>query len=155
MVWERVLTWWKSVALRNPKNQIVESLGIGTQPNTLSLGTNDITLLILKQSLQITKEIILLGCSGSMFDIIGGIVIHAIEIIGTFYQGDFFICERGKTVAKLLSHGSRVFTKIDGIGEPGNTEFEFAFGGFDVLRIFWVPGVDSVTYRGISIRYGK
>ena len=34
---------------------------------------------------------------------------------------------------------------VDGIGEPGNGEFEFAFGGFDVEGVSGVPGVGGIA----------
>jgi len=37
--------------------------------------------------------------------------------------------------------------KVDGVGEPGDGEFNFAVTRFNIFRIFRVPWVNSITYR--------
>jgi len=46
----------------------------------------------------------------------------------------------------LLDHGGRVTPEIDGVGEPGDGEFEFALGGRDIERGVGVIGVDGVSW---------
>ena len=43
-------------------------------------------------------------------------------------------------------HGFGVASEVDGVCEPGDAEFEFAFCGFDILGVFWVPWIDGITY---------
>tara|TARA_R110002060_G_scaffold38371_1_gene49608 strand:- start:944 stop:1144 length:201 start_codon:yes stop_codon:yes gene_type:complete len=60
-------------------------------------------------------------------------------------EGDFFFGEGGETVAELLDHGGGVVAVVDWVGEPGDAEFEFALGGFDVEGVGGIPGVDGVA----------
>jgi len=59
-------------------------------------------------------------------------VIHSVEIVRSFDQSNFFRSEGRETVTELLAHGGGVVTVVDGVGEPGDAEFEFAFCGFDI-----------------------
>lgn len=107
---EKRRTGGESVAFGNPQDQIVESLGIGTEPHTLRLRADDVPLLVLKQRLQVTEEIVLFGGGSLVLDVVGGVVIHAIEIIRAFDERDFLVGEGGETFAELLSHGVGVLT---------------------------------------------
>jgi hypothetical protein len=41
--------------------------------------------------------------------------------------------------------------EVDGVCEPGDGELEFALCGFDVEGVFWVPGVDCISYHKPSV----
>jgi hypothetical protein len=45
--------------------------------------------------------------------------------------------------------------EVDGVCEPGDGELEFALCGFDVQGVFWVPGVDGITYITIEFMFKK
>lgn len=80
-----------------------------------------------------------------MSDVISSVVIHAVEVIRAFHQCHFVVGESRETVAELGAHGIGIFAMVDGVCEPGNAEFQFAFGSFDVLGIGSIPGVNTIT----------
>ena len=80
-----------------------------------------------------------------MLDVVGGVVVHAVEVIGAFYESGFFGGEGWETVSELLHHGGGIVAEVDGVCEPGDAEFKFSFGGFNVEGIGGIPRVDGVT----------
>ena len=40
--------------------------------------------------------------------------------------------------------------EVDRVSEPGDAEFEFAFCGFDVKGIGWIPWVDGITCKSLA-----
>jgi hypothetical protein len=80
-----------------------------------------------------------------MFDVVGGVVVHPVEVVGAFDKTNFFGCPFWETGSELFAHGGWIIAEVDGVGEPGDGEFEFAFGGFHVEGVVRVPRVDTVT----------
>lgn len=76
-----------------------------------------------------------------MFDVIGSVVIHTVEIVTAFDECSFFGREFWETIAELFAHGGGVVAKVDRVGEPGDCKFDFAVAGFN---IFWVAGIPRV-----------
>jgi hypothetical protein len=37
--------------------------------------------------------------------------------------------------------------------KPGDTEFQLTFCGFDIKRVFGIPGVDGITYLILDISH--
>jgi hypothetical protein len=111
----------------------------------LCLRTDALSSFALEERFEISQEIVRF-CGGILvLDVVGSIVIHAIEIVGTFHESYFFWSKCGKTVAKLLYHGGGVVAKVDRVCKPGDRKLEFAFCGFDIKWIRGVPWVHGVT----------
>jgi len=100
-----------------------------------------------EESLEVTKEVILLRRCCLVFDIIGSVMIHAVEVIASLDKRFFFGRELGKSVTKLFAHGGRVVTEVYGVREPRDGEFDFSIACFD---IFWIIGIPRIC--GISIQ---
>lgn len=121
------------------------SLWIRSEPERLCLGTNVLAVLALKECLEVAEEIVLIWLAVLVLDVVGGVVVHAVEVVRSLYQGDLLGRELGETIAELLAHRVGVFAVVDGVGEPGDGEFKLAFGGLDILWVFWVPWINGVT----------
>jgi hypothetical protein len=67
-----------------------------------------------------------------VLDVICRIVVHPVEVIAALHERDFFGRPSGQPIAELLDHGVWVLAEVDGVCEPGDTEFEFALCGLDV-----------------------
>lgn len=81
-----------------------------------------------------------------MLDIVGSIVVHAVEVIASLDKRFFFGRELGKPVAELFAHGGRVVTEVDGVCEPGDGELDLSIACFDVFWIIGIPGICSIAY---------
>lgn len=128
----------------------MEPLRVGTEPDRLRFWADVLAFLGFKEGLEISEEVVVVRRSGSVADVVGGIVVHAVEIVGALNESDFFRGECWETVAKLRDHGGGVVTVVNGVGEPGDAEFEFTLSGFDVEGVGRVPGVDAVTCSAVS-----
>lgn len=83
-----------------------------------------------------------------MLDVVGSVVVHAVEVVGAFDKSLLLLGEGRKTVAKLLAHRLGVLTKVDGISEPADGELNFAVGSLDVLGVAGIVREGSVTIQG-------
>ena len=115
------------------------------EPEALRVRPDGFALVILKQCFEVAEEVFGLGRAGAVLDVIGAVVVHAVEIVAALHEGFVLGRPRGKTVTELCDHGLGVAAKVDGVGEPGDGEFELAFAGFDVFGVGGVPRFDPVT----------
>ena len=91
------------------------------------------------------REIIDIRLTLLMPDIIGTIMIHAVEVVAALDERGFFGSELGKPRAELLAHAIRVLAEVDGIAEPGDCKFDFTRAGLDVGGVVGVPGLGPVA----------
>lgn len=94
--------------------------------------TDVVAGLVLEQRLEVPEEIVCFRGSRFVSDVVGGVVVHAVEVVGALHQGEFGGREFREARAELGEHGGWVVAVVDGVCEPGDAEFEFAFCGFDV-----------------------
>lgn len=134
-----------SVALAEPHEEVAESGRVGAQPERLGLGADVIAILGLEERLEVAEEVVVGGGGGLVLDVVGGVVVHAVEVVGALDERDFLGGEGGEAVAELLLHRLRVGAEVDGVGEPGDGELDLAVAGLDILWVLRIPGVDGVT----------
>lgn len=134
--------------MRYPVQQVAESTWIRTKPDRLSFWTDFLANLGGEKRLQIPKEIVGFGSAGFVLDVIRRVVVHAIEIVASLDQGNFFGREFRESVAELFAHGGWIVSVVDRVGEPSNGEFEFSFGCFYVVGVGRVPGVGGIAVQG-------
>lgn len=93
-----------------------------------------------------------IGLRGCVFvlDVVRGVMVHTVEVVRALNERGFLWCELGEAVAELLPHAVGVLAEVDWVGEPGDGEFKLAFAGFNVFRIFRVPGLGPVTCMNVS-----
>lgn len=137
-----------AVALREPDKEVVEALGVGTQPERLGLFADVFAALGLKEGLEIAEEVVLLRRGGLVLDVVGRVVVHAVEVVGSLDKGELLRRKLGQAVPKLLEHGVGVLAEVDWVSEPGDGKLDLAVRGLDVLRVLGVPGVSGITVQG-------
>ena len=64
-----------------------------------------------------------------MPNVVSAVGVHAVEIVAAVHESEVLGGEGWEAVAELGDHASGVVAVIDGVGEPGDDEFEFAFAG--------------------------
>ena len=107
--------------------------------------TDELAGLVLEKTFEVPEEVVGLRGCGFVFDVVGAVVVHAVEVVASLDQGDLFGSERGEAVAELFHHAIGVFAEIDGVREPGDGEFDLAVAGFDVEGILRIPGFGPVA----------
>lgn len=133
------------IALAEPVDEIAEALGIWSQPEALGLIANALAALGVEETLQVAQDIVVGRRTSLMLDVVGGVVVHAVEVVGPLHERDLFVGEGGQTIPKLLYHGVRVFTEVNGVREPRDGEFDLAVSGLNVSGVLRVPGVCSIS----------
>ncbi|KAI9166743.1 Solute carrier RCH1 [Paramyrothecium foliicola] len=133
------------VALAEPHEQVAEARRARAQPCRLGFLADVVTSLVFKESLEVAEEVLGLGGAGAVLDVVGSVMVHAVEVVGTVDEGLLLVGEGGETVTKLLAHGGRVVAVVDGVREPRNSELDLAVSSLYVLRIRRVPGVGGIT----------
>lgn len=136
------------VALGQPDNEVLEALGVGAQPGALGLGADALAALGPEQALEVAEEVLGLGLGRLVLDVVGSVVVHAVEVVGAQDQSLLLLGEGGKAVAELLQHRVGVLAEVDGVGEPADGELDLAVSGLDVGGVLGVPGVGAVTVEG-------
>jgi hypothetical protein len=79
-------------------------------------------------------------------DVVGAVMIHAVEVVAALDERDLVVGELGQSVAQLLEHRVRILAKVHRVREPRGGKLDLAVRGFDVLWIVLVPGDSPVTY---------
>ncbi len=123
------------------------TLWVRTKPHTLGFGADVFAGFGVEKTLEVSQVIVIWGRSVDVADVVGSVVVHAVEIVTSFNESGFFGSEGGETIAQLLNHRGGVMAEVDRVGEPRDGEFEFAFSSFDVAWICWVPRICGITYR--------
>jgi hypothetical protein len=80
-----------------------------------------------------------------VLDVVGSIVVHAVEVITSFDKRFFFRRELGKAIAELFAHGGGVVAEVNGICEPGDGKFDFSIACFDVFWVIRIPRICSIA----------
>ena len=137
-----------AVALAEPVEQVTEPLRVGTEPEGLRLGPDAVAVLVVEQSLEVAEEIVLGGHALLVLDVVGRVVVHAVEVVGALDERDFLGSELGQAVAELLAHRVGVLAEVDGVREPRDGELDLAVARLDVQRVLGVPGKGGVTVQG-------
>ena len=83
-----------------------------------------------------------------MPDVIGCVVVHAVEVVGAAHERPLFLREGGEPIAQLLDHAVRVLAKVHGVGKPADGELDLAVARLDVLGVLGIPGVGGVAVQG-------
>lgn len=137
----------------------MEAAWIRTEPEGLGLWPDEFALFALEERFEVTEEVGGVGGGCLVLDVVGSVVVHAVEIVGALHERELFGREGGEAVPELRDHGCGVVAVVDGVCEPGDAEFEFALRGFDVERVGGVPGVDAVAWMDsllvFRVRGGK
>ncbi|KAK5632068.1 hypothetical protein RRF57_007782 [Xylaria bambusicola] len=106
------------IPLAEPVDQVAESLRVRPQPEGLCLWTDDVARLVAGVRRQVPEEVLRRRLPGLMLDVVGRVMVHAVEVIGPFDERGFLWGELRQTLPELLAHGIRVLPEIDGVGEP-------------------------------------
>lgn len=136
-----------SVPLTQPVDQVAEALWVRPQPSRLRLGADDLAMLVDRVSSQVAQEIIWRCFTGSVLDVIGGVVVHTIEVVRPLDERSLLRGKFGKSVAELLTHRIGVSPKVHGIGKPRDSKFYFSIGRNNIFRILRVPWVGPVSVQ--------
>lgn len=76
------------VPLAQPIQQLPEALRIRPEPKALRLRPDTLALLVLVQRLQIAEIIVRLGRAGAVLDVVGAVVVHAVEVVAAVHEGE-------------------------------------------------------------------
>lgn len=134
-----------AVALAQPDEQVAEARGAGAQPGALRLLADAVAAVVPEGGLEVAVEVVELGLRVLVLDVVGRVVVHAVEVVGALDQGNLLGREGGQAVAELLAHRGRVVAQVDGVGEPGDGELDLAVGSLDVPGIPGVVGVGGIA----------
>lgn len=133
------------IPLAQPIQQLPEALRIRPEPKALRLRPDTQARLVLVQRLQVAKVIVRLGRAGAVLDVVGAVVVHAVEVVAAVHEGEVGRRPGREPVAQLRDHASGIDAVVDWIGEPGDGEFEFACRGFHVFGVLGVPGFGPIA----------
>lgn len=134
-----------SVPVAQPLEQLPESKRVRAQPHGFCLWANAVAMLVLHEDLEVAGNVVDVCFAGFGLDVVGTVVVHAVEVVAALHKGTVFVRPLGETVSKLLDHAVGVFAKVDGVCEPGDGEFDLAVSGLDIGRVLGVPGFSPVT----------
>ena len=84
-------------------------------------------------------------------DVVGAVVVHAIEVVGTLHELAFLFSELGEAVAELLDHRCGVVAEVDRVSKPRDGKFDLAVTGYPVLFIVGVPRLSPVTCNDVRL----
>ena len=133
------------VSLVEPDEELAETLGVGSEPHALCLGADAIAGLVDEGHVDVAIYIIKRCGSVDVLDVVGGVVVHSVEVVGALDELGLLLGPHGKAVAILLLEGLGIVSEVDGVGEPRDGELELALGSGDVLGVFGVPGLSPIT----------
>jgi len=77
-------------------------LGVGTEPEGLCFGTDAGSGFRDEERLEVSEEIVKGRRAGFVFDVVCGVVVHAVEVVAAFYERGFFWREGWEAGAELL-----------------------------------------------------
>ena len=63
---------------------------VGTQPEGLRFWADAFSGLGDEEGFEVSEEVVCWGSGAFMLDIVGGVVVHAVEIVAAFYESRFF-----------------------------------------------------------------
>lgn len=106
------------VALAEPDEEVAEAQGAGAEPFRLGFGADGVASLVAEADVDVAGEVIVTRGAVTVADVVGGVVVHAVKVIGTLDERCLFVRKGRQAIAELLAHGVWVFTKVNGIGEP-------------------------------------
>jgi len=124
-----------AVALRQPAEQGAEAGRVRAQPEGLRLRADAVAVLALEERLEVAEEVVGVGGRGLVLDVVGGVVVHAVEVVGALDEGGLGGREGRQAVAELLHHRRRVVPEVDRVGEPGDGELDLAIARLDVFGV--------------------
>lgn len=87
-----------AVSIAQPLHQLSEARGVGSEPRTLRLGADAVPVLVFEETLQVAAEVVWVSRSIEVFDVVGAVVVHAVEVVGAGDEFAFLLGEHGKTV---------------------------------------------------------
>ena len=132
--YKKILT--VTVTLVDPVQQLPETPCAGPQPEGLALRSEVNTLGGGEGHVDVSDEVVKRGGGLTVLDVVGGVVVHTVEVGGTLEEGRLLLGEVGETVAELLAHGGGVVTgEVDGVGVPGDGELVLTLSGLNVCEM--------------------
>lgn len=137
-----------SVALAEPVEQVAEALGVRPEPERLGLGPDAVTLLVVEERLEVAEEVVLGRDALLVLDVVGCVVVHAVEVVGTLDERHLLGRKLGQPVTEQFAHRVGVLSKVDGVREPADGELNLAVARLDVQGVLWIPGKSGVTVQG-------
>lgn len=93
-------------------------MGVGTKPERLRFRTDAGAGFGDEEGFQVAEEVGGVGGGGFVLDVVGGVVVHPVEIVAAFDEGSFFGGEGWEAGAELLDLG-RVSGVESGVGIRG------------------------------------
>ena len=102
-------------------------------------------MLVFHEDLEVASHVVRVWLASLGLDVVGAVVVHAVEVVATLNQGTIFIRPLGEAISELLDHAVGVFAEVDRVREPGDGELDLAVTGLNVCRVLGVPGVGPVT----------
>ena len=141
---------WIVVALAEPDQEIAEAGGAWAQPRRLGFRADAIAVLVEWGRLEVAKEILRCWLALLVLDVVSGVVVHAVEVVGAMDKCLLLRGESWQTISKLLAHGGRVVTVVDGVTKPADGEFNLAVSGLMVSGVGGVPGEGGVAVQNDS-----
>ena len=140
-----------SVPVAEPLEQLAEPKRVRTQPHRLSLWANAVAVLVLVEDLEVASKVVGVGLASLGLDVVGTVVVHAVEVVATLDQGTIFVRPLGKPVSQLLDHAVWVFAEVNGVREPGDGELDLTVTSLDVCGVLAIPGLSPVTYTSMLV----
>lgn len=137
-----------AVALAEPVEQVAEPLGVWAEPEGLRLGPDAVAVLVVEERLEVAEEVVLGRDALLVLDVVGRVVVHAVEVVGALDERHLLGRELGQPVAELLAHRVGVLAEVDGVREPADGELDLAVARLDVQGVLGIPGESGVAVQG-------
>ena len=137
-----------AVPLGQPVEQVAEPARVGPEPEGLRLLADAVAVLAVEERLEVAEEVVGGGLGLLVLDVVGRVVVHAVEIVGVLDERPLLVGKGGQLVAELLPHGLGVIPEVDGVGEPGNGKLDLAVAGLNVGGVLGIPRVRGVAVEG-------
>lgn len=82
-----------TVSVTQPLHQFPESRCVRTQPGTLGHWTDAVAILVFEEHLEVSTDILWIRRCVLVLDVVGTIMIHAVEVVGASDEFPLFFCE--------------------------------------------------------------
>ena len=115
------------------------------EPEALRVRADLLALFILEEGFQPAQKVVSGRRSRQVPDVVRAVVVHAVEVVRAFDQGDVLGVPARQALAQLLGHRLRVAPVVDRVREPGYAELELALAGGHVGGGGRVVGLDPVA----------
>lgn len=111
----------------------------------MRLWADTLALLVVEQAVDVAHGVVGGGGRGAVADVVGCVVVHAVEVVGAQDKGLLLGCKCWQAISELSAHRRRIISQVDRVGKPRREKFQSALSRLPIGWVRRIPGISEVA----------